>query len=360
MDVLLEGLFYNGYGFAEDNRFLLQALDSAGYRVRILPRDPGAKYSALHLDEIRYIESFEHTELHNNDIYICNIMGSNLTRRPDFRVNIARTGFETDRIPSFWIPNLNAFDEVWVFSQFNQATFSASGVTSPIKVIPSYSAWAEADMEDSLFRVPFDDKFLFLSVFDWSDRKGYDLLINAYLEEFARTDNVALIIKTTAGNDDKINEVSLLASGNKEAPEIFIMNKMLPTNDLIKLYRLCNAFVLPTRGEGWGRPIMEAMIVGMPVIATNWSGPTDFMNEDNAFPVKVDKLTEIRNHPIPLFNGHRWAEPSLNDLKRQMRYVYENPNEAKQKGIQARSDILGRYGKTQMIKLIKSEIEKFT
>jgi glycosyltransferase involved in cell wall biosynthesis len=47
----------------------------------------------------------------------------------------------------------------------------------------------------------------------------------------------------------------------------------------VSLYRSVDAFVLPSRGEGWGRPYMEAMSMGLPVIATNWSGPTEFVNE---------------------------------------------------------------------------------
>lgn len=359
MDILLEGLFYNGYGFAEDNRFLLKALDSAGFRVRILPRDPGLKHTALNSEEVQFIESFEHTVLRSNDIYICNIMGSNLTRRPDFRINIARTGFETDRIPSFWLPNLNAFDEVWVFSQFNKETFSSSGVTVPLKVVPSYCAWAEENFEDGRYDVPEAEKFLFLSVFDWSDRKGYDVLVKAYIEEFSPDEKVGLIMKTTAGDNRQLEEVKAIAAGRPAVPDLFVMNRMLSTNELIRLYKYCDAFVLPTRGEGWGRPIMEAMVLGMPVIATNWSGPTDFINENNGFPVEVDKLVEIRNHPIPLFNGHRWAEPSLADLRKKMRYVFENPLKSKEIGARARTDILSLYGKKQMINLIADEVEKF-
>jgi glycosyltransferase involved in cell wall biosynthesis len=61
-------------------------------------------------------------------------------------------------------------------------------------------------------------------------------------------------------------------------------------SDIPRLYAAVDCFVLPTRGEGWGLPIFEAMAMGLPVIATNWSGQVDFMNENNAFPIRVDKL----------------------------------------------------------------------
>lgn len=358
-NIMLEGLFYNGSGFAEDNRFLLRILDESGFHVRIVPRDSAYKHTVLDPDEIRYIEAFEHNRLLTDDIYICNLMGSALWRRPEFRVNIARTGFETDRIPGFWVPNLNAFDEVWVFSEFNRRTFSASGVTSPLKVVPGYCGWVEKPPEDSGLFFPFQDKFVFLSVFDWTDRKGYDLLLTAFLEEFSRKDNTVLVIKTSNSGSDPVLEVERFASGKPDAADIYVLTEKLPTKDLVQLYRKSDAFVLPSRGEGWGRPIMEAMLLGMPVIATDWGGHTDFMNADNAYPVGVRELAEIRSHPIPLFNGHRWAEPSIPELRRQMRTVYGDPAAARAKGLRARKTIEERFNHNVLSEIVSRELSKF-
>ena len=63
------------------------------------------------------------------------------------------------------------------------------------------------------------------------------------------------------------------------------MSKQLPQHALPRLYRAADAFVLPSRGEGWGRPHVEAMSMGLPVIATNWSGPTAFLDEEVGYPL---------------------------------------------------------------------------
>jgi glycosyltransferase involved in cell wall biosynthesis len=55
--------------------------------------------------------------------------------------------------------------------------------------------------------------------------------------------------------------------------------------DMPSVYRSMDCFVLATRGEGWGRPIAEAMAMGLPAIATAWSGPTEFMNKSNSYPL---------------------------------------------------------------------------
>lgn len=65
--------------------------------------------------------------------------------------------------------------------------------------------------------------------------------------------------------------------------------------DMPKLYKRAQAFVLPSRGEGWGRPHMEALSMGIPVLATNWSGPTAFLHEGNSYPIPIaEKLVPVR------------------------------------------------------------------
>lgn len=75
----------------------------------------------------------------------------------------------------------------------------------------------------------------------------------------------------------------------QERPQVYIMDQMLLTTELLSLYRACSAFVLPTRGEGWGRHFFEATLLEMPTIGTNWSGQLEYMNEDNAYLIRVDE-----------------------------------------------------------------------
>jgi hypothetical protein len=62
----------------------------------------------------------------------------------------------------------------------------------------------------------------------------------------------------------------------------------LEQKDLPSVYKSMDAFVLPTRGEGWGRPIVEAMSMALPVLVTNFSGPTEFLTADNSYPVQYN------------------------------------------------------------------------
>ncbi|MBP1966975.1 glycosyltransferase [Paenibacillus aceris] len=361
MNILLDGKFYNGHGLAEGNRILLRILDKAGYRVRILARDTAEKHKVLPSDEVNYISTFENTQLSSNDIYMYNWVGSHVRYQADFRVNIARTTFETDRIPDSWVSELNKFNEVWVQSTFNQQTFTSSGVTAPIRLIPNFFDLNEFAPQGPLLPYAFPPSFKFLSVFDLKKRKGYDVLLNAYLNEFSKDDHVALVVKIRdSSKSEKIEQfIADHPKPRKDRPAIYIVDHMLQMEDILKLYRLCDAFVLPTRGEGWGRPFFEAMLMEMPVIGTNWSGHTEFMDEDNSYLVKVKRLVRIENAEDELFNGHYWAEPSLKDLQRKMRYVYEHPEEAKAIGRKARNDLLTRYNLQEVARSVVREMDKY-
>jgi len=362
VNILLDGIFYNGHGLAEGNRILLRILDRAGFRVRIHPRDKADKHNVLDPAEYRYISSFENTVLSSKDLYLYNWVGTHARYRPDFRINIARTTFESDRIPEQWVTELNKFDEVWVQSSFNKETFKSSGVKVPMRRIPNFFDIRRYTPRGPKLALPVEESFLFLSVFDMKRRKGYDLLLEAFLDEFSQEEGAALIMKIRDPSKSGLAE-ELIASHpkpSKEKPAVYIIDQMLTTEELHGLYRSCHAFVLPTRGEGWGRPYFEAMLMELPVIGTNWSGHTDFMTEQNSYLVEVDRLEEITENVNPAFIGHCWAEPSLKDLRRKMRMVFKRKAEARAKGRRARHDLLTAYSMQATSNQVISEVAKFS
>lgn len=110
----------------------------------------------------------------------------------------------------------------------------------------------------------------------------------------------------------------------------------VPQRELPLIYRQVDALVQPSRGEGWGRPHVEAMATSIPVLATNWSGTAAFLNNNNGFPIKITGLLPI---PDGSFAGHLQAEPDVGHLSDVMRYVVSHPDEATAKGRQARADM---------------------
>ena len=282
-----------------------------------------------------------------------------LTRLPDADYSIGRTMFETDRIPPDWVAACNRMDEVWVPSQFNVETFANSGVErSKLVVMPGA---VDSEFFDparhTVYPLPNRARFNFLSIFEWSSRKGWDVLLAAYLREFSADDDVCLWLRTylfakpdgdpTEAIWQRIREfTALLGLEGKILPRIELIAEQVPSDQLPGLYLACDCYVAPSRGEGWGRPQHEAMLMERPVIATNWSGNTEFMTPDNSYLLDHEVVdTQGLEPELSHYKGHRWANPSEIHLRTLMRHVFTHPEEARIKGQAARKHMARHYNR---------------
>jgi glycosyltransferase involved in cell wall biosynthesis len=271
--------------------------------------------------------------------------------------NIGRTMFETDGIPAEWVRACNAMDEIWVPAPFNVETFAASGVRrAGLIVMPGPISTSEFHPGPPAMALAGRRPFRFLSVFDWSWRKGWDILLRAYCTEFRRGhDNVRLLLKVDSSYGRSGRDLRQMVRSFIErqlrlplcrVPPITVMSRLLPQRQLPGLYRSADCFVLPTRGEGWGRTLMEAMATGLPTIGTRWGGSLAFMHESNAYLCEIDGLVPVPAHALceaPAFRGHRWAEPSADHLRTLMRHVFQHRAEARRRGRRGRADLARRY-----------------
>lgn len=280
-------------------------------------------------------------------------------RLPDADYSIGRSMFETDRIAPDWVAACNRMDEVWVPSQFNVETFAASGVErSKLVVIPGA---VDSEFFDparhTVYPLPGKARFNFLSIFEWSSRKGWDVLLAAYLREFSADDDVCLWLRTylfSKPDGDPTEAIwqrirsftASLGLEGKNLPRIELIADQVPSDQLPGLYLACDCYVAPSRGEGWGRPQHEAMLMERPVIATNWSANTEFMSDETSYLLDYE-LVEARGLEPELwhYKGHRWANPSESHLRTLMRRVFTHPEEARAKGQAARQHMARHYSR---------------
>jgi glycosyltransferase involved in cell wall biosynthesis len=247
-------------------------------------------------------------------------------------LNILRTTFEVDRIPADWLPAIERFDEVWVTSHFAAEAFRRSWVAPEKLHVVHPCIDTELFAPDGQQR-PRPEKlhgrFLFLSVLEWQLRKGWDVLLRAYVTEFVAGDGTALVMKVSCLHGQSISHVRQQAdevlaqcgTSLAQRSDIVLLPDVLEADQMAALYRSADAFVLPTRGEGWGRPFMEALACGVPVIATAASGQMDFLHGENALlvpatdvPVSDEAVAEIFTYA-----GARWFEPDQTELQAAMR-----------------------------------------
>lgn len=295
-----------------------------------------------------------------------------------FKVVVGRTMFETDRVNDEHVRRCNRMDFVWVPTDFHVRSFRQSGV-DPAKVRkiiqpvdlaffdPFKVEALDLDAVSSLVlgsrELISEGKFVFLSVFKWEYRKGWDVLLRSYLKEFSGVDDVALCLLTNAyhtGSDFANKIVEFVEGSALEQPvngwaPVYVIDGHIAQVDLPRLYKAANAFVLPSRGEGWGRPVVEAMAMSLPVITTNWSGPTEYLTDENSYPLPYDGMSEVKDGP---FKGHLWAEPSVDELRFLMRRVMSNPSEAKARGLQARLDMKGNFSPEIVAKEIVDHLQE--
>lgn len=100
--------------------------------------------------------------------------------------------------------------------------------------------------------------------------------------------------------------------------------------------------------------------MGLPVISTNWSGITAYLNESVGYPIAVEKLTQIQggSEVVWWFRGLNWAQPSVTHLRQLMRHVYNNRAEAAAKGAAARALMINKYSPEAIADILVKEFKR--
>ena len=263
-----------------------------------------------------------------------------------FKKNIAIIPWETTVIPKSWVGKINGFDGLLVPCKQNAEDFKNSGVKVPIGLIH----WGIDPNKFYPLERPESKVFTFGTLGALSIRKGTDVLVQAFREEFPTEKDVKLIAKTSYNNypfaikDPRI-EVQMTAVSNEE----------LITN----FYKKVDCFVFPTRGEGFGMTPLEAMATGIPAIVTGWSGPMEYMDKEDGWLIDY-KMVEAKNFTDLIYKEQcgNWAEPDKEHLKKLMRYAYEHRDEVKEKGKKASERVLRDWTWDKKIKMFHEELNK--
>ncbi|KAH8064892.1 glycosyl transferase [Aureococcus anophagefferens] len=219
---------------------------------------------------------------------------------------IGRTMFETDRLPDGWPERLNAVDEVWapagverrarLFARMSPEDAKTSDPVARGRRRARGHAPVRRPATATLPGVA-DDAFVVVSVFKWEKRKGWDVLLRAWADAFARGDGAVLVLLTNAyhGGDDFeatletfVVETLGEPAGLAALAEIVVLSK-LPEADLPRLYRRADVVALRAR-RGWGRPTPRHGLRRRR--ATAWSGPTAYLDESNGYPIRVAGLAD--------------------------------------------------------------------
>ena len=314
--ILFQGNIEKLSSFSLINRILVKGLKDLGYEVVLFPTDSDRKVSFP--KEIP-------------DIYIFHGHPYDYRSSPG-RFNIFVLNYEYWRIKKedeVLINRLNNyFDLVLVSTHFVKDILGKNGLKVPIELLP----WGVSRKEYSPFaqpkKIPGLKKFNFVYAGAFYERKGVDILVRAFVEEFSAEEDVSLIIKESMrlGHLEPWVEKIMGRFGlsRPHSPKIIHINK--EDKSLSGYFTAADVGVFPFRGEGFGLPILECIACGRPVIVTEGTGPIDFCNSDNSSFIKAEKKAS---------GDHLHLEPDVKHLRFLMRKAFEKgkPSEGERRVI---------------------------
>ena len=282
--------------------------------------------------------------------------------QPLGRYNIGCTaGIESTGCDAKWVEGLNRMDMNWVSSNHSKKVFEGVAfdimdnktnkktgqqlkLNKPMFTVfegANLDVYKHIESKDiTLDLSEIKEQFLFLVVGHWMqgdvghDRKNIGLTVKAFFETFknSRGATPALLLKCSNGADNAISRQALLdkiksikKTVKGKLPNVYLMTGELENSEMNELYNhpKVKAMVSFTKGEGFGRPLMEFCLSKKPVIASGWSGQLDFLNS-NFTTLLPGKLEDV--HPSAanqwLVKGTRWFAPDLPSMGKSFKNVY--------------------------------------
>jgi len=295
------------------------------------------------------------------------------------RTNIGVTAaVETDKCNPQWIDCCNKMNAVVVPSSHTKKTLMNSGnVTSPIHVIPEsfYDEILHSRSSSTDFNFSTSFNFLVFGQITGSnpenDRKNLFYTLKWMFEEFKDEKDVGIVFKANSGKMTRIDRavttkfVTQIVKEVRasEFPRIHLVHGNMKNEEMIDLmtHPSVKCMVSLTRGEGYGLPLLESAAVGLPIIATNWSGHTDFLDEENYLPIDYSLVNvhESRIDGKIFIPGSKWAMPSESDAKKKMRKFYQKSNTVKYKATEMSKRIRKDYSFASVSKMYDQKLADF-
>lgn len=328
--VNVAGFFRSELGLGEAARLLIAGLDAA--RVPALPVQGSFVPPCRQGTEFTFATPDEAP-------YPLNVLCLNGDAIPAFaheageaffagRHTIALWWWEVGDLPDSWQDAFRWVDEVWVATDHIRDLIAPSCPVPVTKITLPVGDPPVASVTRAHLGIP-EDEFVFLYVYDYHSteaRKNPTGLIRAFKDAFAPGSGAHLVLKcinadTMFAHHDRV----LLEAGDH--PDISFVDRYLSVGEKNALIALSDCYVSPHRSEGFGLTPAEAMLLGTPVIATNYGGVLEFLTADNAYLVDYT-LRRVGDHAEPYPPDGEWADPDLAQLAERMRYVFEHRDEA--------------------------------
>jgi glycosyltransferase involved in cell wall biosynthesis len=394
--LLFRGPVKTRSGYGAHSRDLLQAL----YEMNLFDISVDScmwgstPLTALEEDNTfhKWIESVIVTKLEQRpDIYVQVTVPNEFQTLGKFNVGIT-AGIETTVAPKEWIDGCNKMDLIVTTSTFSKdvllstvynETENNTGklikqhkIEKPIKVLFEGVDLSIYNNEYKGLDIDIKEDFAFLFVGHWlkgnlgQDRKDIGMLIKCFSKSFEDIENPpALVLKTSSATfsvkerESFRSRISKLVEDIKNPPPIYLLFGELTNDEMNQLYNhpKIKAMISLTKGEGFGRPLLEFTMSGKPVIASNWSGHKDFLPMDKAIMVG-GSLTEVDDSAVDTFiiKGSKWFTANYNEAAEVMKLVREDYDKFLEKSETLRIENMEKFSLEKMRETFKDMFQLFS
>ena len=190
-------------------------------------------------------------------------------------------------------------------------------------------------------------RFYFFFSFDFNSRpqrKNPAAIVRAFTQAFGdQSDDVGLIFKTSGADDRFPQEAGELEAAARGDPRITILHSIWKRGEVLTLLASIDCYVSLHRSEGFGIGLAEAMALGKPVIATDFSGNTDFLTAETGYPVPY-QMRAVGRGEYPHHEGNSWAEPNVKVAAEMMRIVASKSDDVHKTALSGQAFVRQHYG----------------
>ena len=397
---------FSGYG-ARSRDIALPLIKSGKYDVKILPQRWGSTPWGFLDNENPDHKLIKDCFLPNNqmpkqpDVWIQITVPNEFQTVGKFNIGVT-AGIETTICAAQWIEGLNRMNLNLVSSEhakrvFKQSSFEkrnsqtqqVEGViqlTAPVEVLfeganlDIYKKLDKVNGEINVVLNSIKEEFNYLFVGHWlqgelgQDRKDVGMMIKTFLETFKnKKQRPGLILKTSSATSSvmdreeilsKIRTIQLQVTG--DLPSIYLLHGELLDEEMNELYNhpKVKAFVSFTKGEGYGRPLLEASISAKPVIASGYSGHTDFLDSEMSI-LLPGEIKQI--HPSAVVNDmliaeSGWFTIDYSAAAKALEEVYKNYKKwsegAKRQAYRSRTEFSLEKMATKLLDMLDAKVPK--
>ena len=353
---------YSGYG-ARSRDVIKSIIKSDKYEVKLLSQRWGNtpwEFINNHKEEWGFLLDHLHNPESGNsqpDIWMQITVPNEFQAAGKYNIGMT-AGMETTLVDSTWIEGVNRMDINFVSSEHSKKSFLNSKfqkqengkvignieVQKPIEVLfegADLNIYKPVESKFDLNSIP--ESFCYLFVGHWmqgnlgEDRKNVGLTIKSFLETFKNTPNPpALVMKVSGSGASYMDKKMLLRRyyqvkktvKGKSLPNVYMIHGEFTNEEMNEIYNhsKIKAMVSLTKGEGFGRPLLEFSLTKKPIMVSGWSGHMDFINPEFSLTIggtlnKVDKSAVVPNMILP---ESEWFSPKPADIGNGYKSILKN------------------------------------